>query len=307
MTATSSAIYKQFNKQAIAYDLSGRQMQLWQFLYELLAGYGRHDVMIHTSLLLDGLEISRSQFLRIRQVLVEWGFLAIRQNSRQQTFYTLLLEGRQVALAAAAPQKDECSKDARPSAPEPAVQEERRQPSAAPSTPAPAETDCSAVPAQPSSPMASQPTQSPAASTFSISGEAFPGGDVILNNACSADLQQFYEPYDNAMLSGYLRQWVEMRRKNGWTLTSWGLWTLLEKLRALAEDSAERMASIVQQSLKRRWKGFYPLQAQRCPSGERLRKLEEQQAREKERNRRHLPKSLRKFEADDTDLSFLEE
>lgn len=302
MTATSSAIYKQFNKQAIAYDLSGRQMQLWQFLYELLAGYGRHDVMIHTSLLLDGLEISRSQFLRIRQVLVEWGFLAIRQNSRQQTFYTLLLEGRQVALAAAAPQKD-----AQPSVSEPAVQEERQQLSAAPSTTAPAETDCSAVPAQPSSSMASRPTHSPAASTFSISGEAFSGGDVILNNACSADLQQFYEPYDNAMLSGYLRQWVEMRRKNGWTLTSWGLWTLLEKLRALAEDSAERMASIVQQSLKRRWKGFYPLQAQHCPSGERLRRLEEQQAREKERSRRHLPKSLRKFESDDSDLSFLEE
>ena len=302
MTATSSAIYKQFNKQAIAYDLSGRQMQLWQFLYELLAGYGRHDVMIHTSLLLDGLEISRSQFLRIRQVLVEWGFLAIRQNSRQQTFYTLLLEGRQVALAAAAPQKD-----AQPSAPKPAVQEERQQPSAAPSTTAPAETDCSAIPAQPSSSMALQPTHSPAASTFSISGEAFSGGDVILNNACSTDLQQFYEPYDNAMLSGYLRQWVEMRRKNGWTLTSWGLWTLLEKLRALAEDSAEKMASIVQQSLKRRWKGFYPLQAQHRPSGERLRRLEEQQAREKERSRRHLPKSLRKFESDDTDLSFLEE
>ena len=276
--------------------------QQWQFLYELLAGYGRHDVMIHISLLLDGLEISRSQFLRIRQVLVEWGFLAIRQNSRQQTFYTLLLEGRQVALAAAAPQKDP-----RPSAPEPAVQEERQQPSATPSTTAPAETDCSAVPAQPSSSMASRPTHSPAASTFSISGEAFSGGDVILNNACSADLQQFYEPYDNAMLSGYLRQWVEMRRKNGWTLTSWGLWTLLEKLRALAEDSAERMASIVQQSLKRRWKGFYPLQAQHRPSGEKLRRLEEQQAREKERSRRHLPKSLRKFESDDTDLSFLEE
>lgn len=138
--------------------------------------HDRHDVMIHTSLLLDGLEISRSQFLRIRQVLVEWGFLAIRPNSRQQTFYTLLLEGRQVALAAAAPQKD-----ARPSAPEPAVQEERQQPSAAPSTTAPAETNCSSVPAQPSSPMASRPTHSPAASTFSISGEAFSGGDVILN------------------------------------------------------------------------------------------------------------------------------
>lgn len=292
MTATSSAIYKQFNQQAIDYDLSGRQMQLWQFLYELLADYGHHDVMIHTSLLLKGLEISRSQFLRIRQVLVEWGFLSIRQNSRQQTFYTLLLEGQQVALSAAAPQKAPSPKAAHSAASQATVQKKPAQP---------------AAPAQSKSQGGRQPAPSPAASVFSIDGRAFPAGDVILNNACSAALQQFYAPYDNAALQEQLRQWVEMRRKNGWTLTSWGLWTLLEKLRALAQNSAEAMISIVQQSLQRRWKGFYPLQALRRPSGQRLCRLEERQAREKERNRRHLPKILQKFTSDDSDLSFLEE
>ena len=94
---TSAAVYCQFTHLAIACDLTGRQMQLWLRLYELL--HHRQDVQLNTSMLLRMLDTSRSQFQRARQALIDQGFLAIRQNRQQQTSYTLLLDGREIASA----------------------------------------------------------------------------------------------------------------------------------------------------------------------------------------------------------------
>ena len=94
---TSTAVYCQFTHLAIACDLTGRQMQLWLRLYELLSH--RQDVQLNTSMLLSMLGTSRSQFQRARQALIDQGFLAIRQNRQQQTSYTLLLDGKEIASA----------------------------------------------------------------------------------------------------------------------------------------------------------------------------------------------------------------
>ena len=68
---TSTAVYCQFTHLAIACDLTGRQMQLWLRLYELLRH--RQDVQLNTSMLLRMLDTSRSQFQRARQALIDQG------------------------------------------------------------------------------------------------------------------------------------------------------------------------------------------------------------------------------------------
>ena len=95
---TAATIYRDFNRSAIASNLSGRQMQLWLKLYEFLHSYRRQDVQLYTPMLLDMLNISLSQFRRARQGLIEAGFLSIRQDSQQHTSYTLLLNGRAISF-----------------------------------------------------------------------------------------------------------------------------------------------------------------------------------------------------------------
>ena len=54
---------------------------------------GKQGLQLHTSMLLNLLHISRSQFLRVRQALFDSGFLSITRNKQQQICYTLLLQG----------------------------------------------------------------------------------------------------------------------------------------------------------------------------------------------------------------------
>lgn len=137
-------------------------------------------------------------------------------------------------------------------------------------------------------------------------------GDIILTNCYSKYINAFCETFGSAAKAD-LMQWAEMRRKNGWTLTLWGLEVMLKKLIDLANGDVMQMGRIVAQSIKRRWKGFYELKVQAKPSGIKLLKLEEKEQKARDRacgsgNRSSSGKSapMQKFAPEGRDLSFLE-
>ena len=297
----ASAILRDFNHHAIQCNLTGRQMQLWLKVYEFLSSYKRQDVQLYTPMLLNMLDISISQFRRARQGLIDAGFLSIRQDTQQHTSYTLLLDGEEVMFGG---YKQKCE-TGNPSPTEP-LQDYSRKESAQKSLPAPS----SAVTLQNSGKGNPSPTEEIA--MFAITGAGSPrpdmqkelsrpqysSGDIMANGAYHADLQSFSTRFADAALSGWLQQWADMRRKNGWSLTSWGLDVLLEKLKTLAGGNLQTMTAIVRQSVTRRWKGFYPLRTERKPSGEALRRMEAQQ--------NHTRPAHQKFQNEQRDLSFLE-
>ena len=139
----------------------------------------------------------------------------------------------------------------------------------------------------------------------------YTGGDVLLNGSYRKRLAQFTEKYNSLDLRGKLESWIAMRQENGWTLGSWGLDTLLEKLVMLGNGEIKVMAAIVKQSLERRWKGFHKLRMGGNVSGEKLRQQEGQAGKAGWQQRNVRPQNHGmggKFVgATDWDLSFLEE
>ncbi len=140
----------------------------------------------------------------------------------------------------------------------------------------------------------------------------YTGGDVLLNGSYRKRLAQFIEKYNSLDLRGKLESWIAMRQENGWTLGSWGLDTLLEKLVMLGNGEIKVMAAIVKQSLERRWKGFHKLRMGGNVSGEKLRQQEGQAGKAGWQQQNGRPQNHGmggKFVggATDWDLSFLEE
>ncbi len=139
----------------------------------------------------------------------------------------------------------------------------------------------------------------------------YTGGDVLLNGSYRKRLAQFTEKYNSLDLRGKLESWIAMRQENGWTLGSWGLDTLLEKLVMLGNGEIKVMAAIVKQSLERRWKGFHKLRMGGNVSGEKLRQQEGQTGKAGWQQQNVRPQNHGmggKFVgATDWDLSFLEE
>ena len=137
------------------------------------------------------------------------------------------------------------------------------------------------------------------------SAKSTPSGDVISNNGYEETMKEFTAVHQDGELYGVLRQWAEMRRENGWTLSLWGLQELLRKLAALAAGDIKTMIATVRQSLARRWKGFHPLRRECKPSGEKLRQ-EERQREWLEAQQKRNGRTTQKFRKEERDLSFLE-
>ena len=132
---------------------------------------------------------------------------------------------------------------------------------------------------------------------------ARPIGDIILTNRIRPYIDTFCQTFGNAV-KGDLLQWADMRRRNGWTLTLWGLEEMLKKLITLSDGDVFKMGQIVAQSVKRRWKGFFALKVKPEPSGEKLIKQEEQQQKQYRKPWEKTP--VQKFKPEGRDLSFLE-
>ena len=107
------------------------------------------------------------------------------------------------------------------------------------------------------------------------------------------------------MLLHSLCQWADMRLKNGWQLTAWGLEVLLENLQEIAAGSVENMIATVKKSIQRRWKGFFSYTPDSRPNGAKLRRLEEKEERAQQNHRRTYSGVTQKFKNEGRDLSYL--
>ena len=206
----------------------------------------------------------------------------MRVDEHQQTFYTLMIEGKIVGAGFPRPQSvngtnDFCAMPVGEGSPFPQIMDMAQSVNGT---------------GNPS------PTTAPANNIAARSS-----GDLILTNRIRPYIDAFCEQFGPAM-KGDLIQWAEMRRKNGWTLTLWGLEELFKKLIALSDGIGAKMAQIVAQSVTRRWKGFFALKVKAKPSGEALRQQEDtHQPRPKPWDK---PATWQKCRPEGRDLSCLE-
>ena len=289
---------EQFHRYAIKYQLSVTAVLLWQQVYFMSSEKGSYTkVQLSTSVLQALLQVTRSGLQGARQSLINKGLLVIEQDEQQNIAYTLKLAWIDLDILLARWEEnhgkplDETGRKAmaEPLA-EPAYQMEMPDRAVTPSMDralvSESGQDQSAIGQTIDNtyswsvteqehddtygwPTVEQNTATSKANSNRKTGrqstfcKAMPahytGGDVLLNGSYRKRLAQFTEKYNSLDLRGKLESWIAMRQENGWTLGSWGLDTLLEKLVMLGNGEIKVMAAIVKQSLDRCWKGFHKL------------------------------------------------
>ena len=335
-----------FHREAVKNNLSAGAILLWHQLYFTMERKNQFaDLQQSTAVLMAQLQVTRQGLAVMRQVLTERGFLNVRVDEHQQTFYTLMIEGKTVGGGRPFPQimdmaqsitGTESAQKMRQTAPAandlriltvgagaldspsgdaPFVSHSFMAMQRDVQWPSPTDTHTSCVAGADAHTVSSRPE-----ARQSRSGEILAASkdfstsvpctfarndnrDIILTNRIRPYIDQFCDRFGLAM-KGDLIQWAEMRRKNGWTLTLWGLEALFKKLIDLSGGIGAQMAQIVAQSVTRRWKGFFALKVKAKPSGEALRRQE--QAHEPRPKPWEKPNPLQKFKPEGRDLSFLE-
>ena len=265
-----------FHREAVKNNLSAGAILLWHQLYFTMERKNQFaDLPLNTAVLTAQLRVSRQGLALMRQALADNGLLAVRVDEHQQTFYTLMIEGKTVGGGRPFPQIMDMAQSVNGTG-----------------NPSPTDTHKSCV-------AGADAHIRPLTDGKSV----LSSGDIILTNRIRPYIDQFCDRFGPAM-KGDLIQWAEMRRKNGWTLTLWGLEALFKKLIDLSGGIGAQMAQIVAQSVTRRWKGFFALKVKAKPSGEALRKQEESnQPRPKPWDK---PAAWQKCKPEGRDLSFLE-
>ena len=243
------AVITKFNQIAIASKLTGLQMQLWYEIF-LRVQASTQDLCISTAELLELLQVSRCQFQRARNGLVNAGLLSMRKVSNQKMFYTVQLNHEPVAVHQSIETAD--TKEVS----EISVQK------AADITPIPKFTS-KKVPVSTNHPK----------SINIFSDDSYRAGIIkfcgnLYTGNIAADVQT---------LETELMNWCMMRKENGWNLTMQGLQVLLKKLTELSTQNVCTMLKIVRMSIHRRWKGFYELRPESKPSGKQLLALEQKE------------------------------
>ena len=90
-----------FNQLAAKQYLSAGAILLWQRLYFTMQRKNQFaDLQQNTAALIAQLNITRQGLQLMRQALIEKGFLKVRVDEHQQTFYTLMLDGKVVGEGA---------------------------------------------------------------------------------------------------------------------------------------------------------------------------------------------------------------
>ena len=303
---------ERFNRIAVERELSAGAILLWQQLYCMMQRKNNFsDVKICTAVLLGFLDLTRNGFQKARKALVEAGVLGIRYEG-EDIYYTLELaqsgtHGEKNALsgnnfsAFSADGKntadiavDSANTVGRHDHMPPLAQRANME-----------YPDDNAFSVLQSGTNSSGCASSLARFSAPTCTKSTPSGDVISNNGYEETMKEFTAVHKDGELYGVLRQWAEMRRENGWTLSLWGLQELLGKLAALAAGDIKTMIATVRQSIARRWKGFHPLRKECKPSGEKLRQ-EERQREWLEAQQKRNGRTTQKFRKEERDLSFLE-
>ena len=290
----TSNILMQFNHAATALHLSGRQMQLWMSLYEIITTHKQQDMALYTPLLLDKVQLCKRQFLRVRQALVDAGFLAIRHDENRQIRYTLLLNNREIAVATMV-EDVEKSCDVMENAEnvdETSVGEDIILPQGQRNG---NHGNGSLI----GSPTAHRDDRPAPTAAHQIAAK-------LTRRDYYEAIEDFCQSYNQPpMLLHSLCQWADMRLKNGWQLTAWGLEALLENLQEIAAGSVENMIATVKKSIQRRWKGFFSYTPDSRPYGAKLRRLEEKEERDNARRINNRSGVSHKFKNEGRDLSYL--
>ncbi len=286
---------ERFNRIAVERELSAGAILLWQQLYCMMQRKNNFsDVKICTAVLLGFLDLTRNGFQKARKALVEAGVLGIRYEG-EEIYYTLeLVHFSRDEKAAVDIAVNSANTVGRHDHMPPLAQRANME-----------YTGDNAFSVLQSGTNSSGCASSLARFFAPISAKSTPSGDVISNNGYEETMKEFTAVHKDGELYGVLRQWAEMRRENGWTLSLWGLQELLRKLAALAAGDIKTMIATVRQSLARRWKGFHPLRKECKPSGEKLRQ-EERQREWLEAQQKRNGRTTQKFRKEERDLSFLE-
>ena len=274
---------ERFNQYAVKHSLSAGAILLWQHLFFTMKRKNQFRyVQQHTSVLMAVLNISRQGLQNMRQMLVDNGLLEVQQDEHQQIFYTLLMDGK---LVEETDERKAVQADEKPLS-DAAIQV-LKEPLACPE-----HLNVNSTIYQPIS---------------EKQNTMLPSGDIILNGRCQVYIEQFCEKFGPAMKLELL-DWADMRRKNGWTLTLWGLEEALKKLIALSGGNGVKMAQIAAQSVKRRWKGFWEVKIKPKPCGAKLlqQEAEEQRITSESRKPWEKQRMLSKCKPEGRDLSFLE-
>ena len=336
---------ERFNRIAVERELSAGAILLWQQLYCMMQRKNNFsDVKICTAVLLGFLDLTRNGFQKARKALVEAGVLGIRYEG-EDIYYTLELvnfpsdyvaskspclrtitpDQKNVGCAHAGADFESClalnkisgARDEKAAA-DIAVDSANtvgRHDHMPPLAQSANSTNPVGEPIRLPQIYAEQTINRKLAvpdqkfvghiRPYSETTPHYPSGDVISNNGYEETMKEFTAVHQDGELYGVLRQWAEMRRENGWTLSLWGLQELLGKLAALAAGDIKTMIATVRQSIARRWKGFHPLRKECKPSGEKLRQ-EERQREWLEAQQKRNGRTTQKFRKEERDLSFLE-
>ena len=275
---------ERFNHRAVKHNLSAGAILLWQHLFFSMERKNQFcEVHQNTAALIAQLEITRQGLQMMRQSLENKGFLEVRVDEHQQTFYTLMIDGKVINHVEVSQSERKPNDEIVPAGtslqkdfPAPVLQ------------PAPEQTkgdDISFL-------------NSAGAKNLSYYSE-----DIILTNKACPYIDIFCEKFGYAMRADLL-DWVEMRCINGWTLTLWGLEEELKNLIELSGGDAVLMKKIAAQSVTRCWKAFHKLNVKARPSGAKLKALEAEERRLRDGQKKSVPAS--KFKPEGRDLSFLE-
>ncbi len=237
---------ERFNQSAVKKNLSAGAILLWQHLFFTMQRRNQFcEMQQNTAVLMASLSVSRQGLQLMRQSLVERGFLEVRVDEHQQTFYTLLIDGKAVGDKG---EQAECTK--------------AKDRTAGAGFPVLQAMDTAKL-------MAGTPTPHDHVS--------YPSGDIILTNKVRPYIEKFCDKFGPAMRADLLN-WAEMRRKNGWTLTLWGLEIAFKNLIELSGGDVFLMGKIAAQSVEQRWKSFWPIEVKAKPSGAKLRAMEAKEA-----------------------------
>ncbi len=295
MTNKMTNILLQFNYMACALHLSGRQMQMWICLWESIALFQKQDVVLHTPSLLQKLQLDKRQFVRVRQGLIDAGFLSIRHDNQQRVFYTLLLNNKPIAMA----QSDEtpdCNTTSADSNAKSACLDKFTKP-----------VDCKQLHANRMEQIITMDMASNNTADTKADYKPKASGQLSYNDY-KDNIEDFCQIYEKAGYINDLRRalldWADMRLKNGWRLTSWGLAILLENLQEIGAGSIDNMTATVQKSIRKGWKGFFSYHADCKPSGKAFCKQDGRQSNIGYAYNK--PKPWQKAAPEGRDLSFLE-